>query len=99
MFSKSYIISLLELILYSTGLNYGLLDATYFTNAEENFIQVTSLHDRKLTGPNIKAQLNQCHEKRVNIHCEEKNLWSWLILQNFYEEAIVAPWLDKRAVI
>ena len=40
--------------------------------AEDNFIRVTSLHNRRLTAPNIIEQLNQCHEKKcVNIHCEE----------------------------
>ena len=46
-------------------LGYGrqFLDTTYFTFAEEYFIRFTSLHDRRLTAPNITAQLNQCHEK------------------------------------
>ena len=30
---------------------------------EDNFIRVTCSRDRKLTAPNITAQLNQCHEK------------------------------------
>ena len=32
---------------------------------KDNFIRVTSLHDRRLTAPNITAQLNQCHENSV----------------------------------
>ena len=41
----------------------GRLKAT--TRAEVNFIRVTSLHDRRLTAPNITAQLNK--------HCEKKS--------------------------
>ena len=45
------------------------------TRAEDNFIRVTNLRDRRLTAPNVTAQLNQCREKKnVNIHCEEKTL-------------------------
>ena len=58
-YSKSYIISPLELTLDYIVLNYCLLDTTCFTYAEENFIRVTSLCDRRLTALNITAQLNQ----------------------------------------
>ena len=37
-----------------------LLDTSCFTYAEDNFIRVTSLRDRRLTIPNINAQLNRC---------------------------------------
>ena len=33
------------------------------TRSEDKFSRVSSLHDRRLTAPNITAQLNQCHEK------------------------------------
>ena len=33
--------------------DYCLLDTTYFIYVDDNFIRVTSLHDRKLTVPNI----------------------------------------------
>ena len=36
------------------------------TRAEDNFIRVICLHDRRLTAPNITAQLNQCQEKNVS---------------------------------
>ena len=44
--------------------------------AEDYFIKITSLHDRRLTTPNITAQLNQCCEKNMPTstarrrHCE-----------------------------
>ena len=61
-FSKRYIILPFELTL-----DYiVLLDTTRFTYAEDNFIRVTSLGDRRLTAPNITGQLNQCHEKNVS---------------------------------
>ena len=70
-FSESYIITLIELILDYIVLNNYLLDTTCFTYAEDNFIRITSLHNRRLTAPNITAQLNLCYEKKnVNIHCE-----------------------------
>ena len=48
-------------------LNYYFLDTTWFTYAENNFIRVTSLCDRRLTAPNFTAQMNQCCEKYVSI--------------------------------
>ena len=33
------------------------------TRAEDNSIRITSLCDRRLTAPNITAQLNQCREE------------------------------------
>ena len=90
MFSKSYVISQLEFTLNNIVLNYCLLDATCFNYADDNFIKVTSLYDIRLTAPNSTAQPNQCHEKKsVNIHCEEKILWSWLIWQNCCQETTV----------
>ena len=62
-FSKSYIIPPLELTLDYIVLNYCLLDTTCFTYAEGNFIWVTSLHDRRLTAPNISTEQKQCCEK------------------------------------
>ena len=56
---KSHMIPPLELTDYIV-LNYCLLDTT----AEDDFIRVTSLRDRRLTAPNITAQLNQCREKK-----------------------------------
>ena len=53
--SKSYIIPPLDFTLDHIELNYCLLDTTYFTYAEVNFIWVISLHDRKLTAPNRTA--------------------------------------------
>ena len=41
---------------------YVLLGTICFTNEENNFIRVTNLCDRRLTVPNITAQLNQCCE-------------------------------------
>ena len=58
MFPKSYIILPLELILDYIVLNYCLLDATCFTNAEDNFIRVTSLRDKRLITQNITVKLN-----------------------------------------
>ena len=55
---KSYIIPPLELSLDNIVVNYCLLDTTCFTYAEDNFIYVTSLYDRRLNAPNITAQLN-----------------------------------------
>ena len=88
-FSKSYIMPPLELTLDSIVINYNLLNTTCFTYAEDNFIRVTSLGDRRLTTPNITAQLNQSCEKCFNIHCEEKTLWNWSICQNCYQETTV----------
>ena len=62
-FSKIYIIQPLKFTLDYIVLNCCLLDITCFTYAEENFMWVTNLHDRRLTAPNIIAQLNQCREK------------------------------------
>ena len=44
--------------------------------AEDNFIRVTNLCERRLTAPNITARLNQCRGKCVTIHNDEKILWS-----------------------
>ena len=41
------------------------------TIAEDNFIKVTSLHDRMLTAPNIIAQLNHVMKKCVKINDEK----------------------------
>ena len=62
-FPKSYIIPPLEFTLDYIVLTYCLLDTTYFTYAEDNFIRVTSLRGRRLTAPSITTQLNQCREK------------------------------------
>ena len=35
----------------------------FFTYAEDNYIRVNSLCDRRLTAPNITVQLNECCEK------------------------------------
>ena len=60
-FSKTYIISSLKLTLDYIVL--CLLDSTCFIFAEDNFIRVTSLRDRKLIARNITIHLNQCREK------------------------------------
>ena len=73
MFSKSYIIPPLELTLDCIVLNYFLLD-TCFTYKEKNFIKVTSLRDRRVTAPNITAQLNQCHKKNESIFTLKRRL-------------------------
>ena len=57
-FSKSYIIPPLELTLDYIVMNNCLQDIT-FISAEDSFIRVTRLHDRRLTAPNITAWLNQ----------------------------------------
>ena len=44
-------------------LNYCLLDKPYFTYAQDNFIIVISLYDRRLTAPNITEQLNNVVKK------------------------------------
>ena len=74
MFSKSYIIPPLELTLDYIVLNYCLLDTTCFTSVEDNFINVTSSYDRKLTAPNTTAQLNQGHEKNVSTSTVRRRL-------------------------
>ena len=50
---------------------FCLLDATRFIYAEDNFIRVASLRDRRLTAPNINAQLINVVKKCVNIDYEE----------------------------
>ena len=55
-FSKSYIIPPLELILDYIVLNYCVLAFNCFTTAENHFIRVISLRDRKQTAPNIKTE-------------------------------------------
>ena len=45
------------------------------TKAEENFIRVTSLHDRRLTAPNITASLNQCREPPPRQKTCQHPLW------------------------
>ena len=67
-------------------LNYTLLDITCFTYEEENFIRVTSLHDRRLTIQNITAQLNQCNEKMC-----QYSLWG----EDFVKLAYMAELLSK----
>ena len=44
------------------------------TRAEDNFIRVTRLCDRRLTAPNIAAQLNQCREKNVSTSTVRRRL-------------------------
>ena len=67
-FSKSDIIPPLELTLDYIMVNYYCsLDTTCFTYAEDNFIRVTSLCDRRLTALNITAQLNQELVKSCNL--------------------------------
>ena len=61
-FSKNYIILPLKLTLNYIVLNY-FLDTTCFSYASDNFIRVTCLRNRRLTAPNISAQLNQYREK------------------------------------
>ena len=46
--------------------------ATPRTN--DNFIRVTSFRDRRLTAPNITAQLTHCHEKNVSTCTARKRL-------------------------
>ena len=70
----SYIILPLELTLDDIVLNYCLLDSNYFTFAKDNFITVISLCYRRLTGPNITAQLNQFYEKNVSTSTVRKRL-------------------------
>ena len=41
------------------------------TRTEDNYIRVTSLWDRRLIAPNITAQLNQNHEKKMS----QQPLW------------------------
>ena len=65
-FSKTYIIPPFEITFDYIVLNYCLLDTTCFTYGEDNFIKVTSLRDKKLSAPNITAQLNQYYEKNVS---------------------------------
>ena len=50
----------------------GRLKAT--TGAEDNFIRIISLCDRRLTAPNITAQLNQCRENNVSTSTERRTL-------------------------
>ena len=89
-FPKCYIIPPLELKLNYIVMNYCLQNTTCFTYAEDNFIKVTSLCERRLTVPNITAQLNQCCEKKkcVNIHCEEKTVKLAYMAE--------LPWLRKQ---
>ena len=74
MFSKSNIIQTLELTLDYIVLNYCLRESACFANTDDNFIKVTSLHDRRLTTPNITAQLNQCCEKNVSTFTVRRRL-------------------------
>ena len=66
-FSKSYIIRPLELELDYVVFNYCLLDTTCFTNAEDNFIRVTSLRGRtegrllQTSLHNWTNVINKCH--------------------------------------
>ena len=54
-FSKSYIIPLIEFKLDYFVFTYCLLETTCFTNAEDNFIRITSVRGRRLIAPNITA--------------------------------------------
>ena len=75
MFSKSYIIPLLELTLDYIVLNYYLLDTTCFTYVKDNFFRVTSMCDRRLTTPNITVQLNQYCEKNLSTSTVQRRLY------------------------
>ena len=69
-FSKSYIISPLDLILHNLVLNAR---CYLFYLCREKFHQSCQLVWQKLTAPNSTAQLSQC-EKCVNIHWGENSL-------------------------
>ena len=56
------------------------------TKPEDNFIRVTSLHDRRLIVWNITGQLNQCGEKNVSKSTVSRRLWTQPIWQNCYQE-------------
>ena len=71
-FPTSYILLSLELTLDFIVLDYSLLDTTCFTYAEDNFIRVTCLFDRRLTALNITGKLNQCHERNVSTSIARK---------------------------
>ena len=73
-FSKSYILSPLELTLDYIVLNSCMLDTTCFTYAEGNFIKVPSLRDRRLIAQNISAQVIQCHKKNVSLSSVRRRL-------------------------
>ena len=55
---------------------------------QKTISSVTSLLDRRLTSPNITAQVNPCREKCVNILCEKKTRESLPILRNCRKEII-----------
>ena len=44
------------------------------TRPEDNFIRVTSLFDRRLTAPNMTAQLDQYYEKNVSTSTVKRRL-------------------------
>ena len=71
---KSYTITLLEPTSNYIVLNYCLPDTICFTNAEDNFIRVTSMQDIRLIAPNLFAQLNQCHEKNASTSTVRRSL-------------------------
>ena len=59
---------------------------------------VTSLRDIKLTAPNITAQLNQCCEKDVNIHCEEKTVKLAYMAELLSNRSVYVQWrIGERA--
>ena len=58
------------------------------TKAEDNFIRVTSFHDRRLTALNITVQQNQYREKMYPYPLWYP-LWSWPIWQNCCQETTV----------
>ena len=43
--------------------------------AEENFIRVTSLRDRRLTAPNITSQLNKRNKKNLSTSTVKRRLF------------------------
>ena len=72
MFSKSYIIPLLEFTFDYIVLNYCSLDTTCFTYTEDNFIRVTSFYDRRLIAPH--TQLNVYREKNMSTFTVRRRL-------------------------
>ena len=74
MSSKSSIIPPVELAIDYIVLNYCLLDIICLTYADDNFIKVKSLHERRLTTANLTAQLNQCCEKNVSTSTVRRRL-------------------------
>ena len=74
MFSKSWIITPLQLTWDYIVLTYCSLDTICFSYAVDHFIRVTSLSHWRLTAPNITAQLNQSWGKNVSTSTVRRRL-------------------------